>query len=491
MIEIIKFNELYVKLKCDRSVEYEISNHFSFFVPDHQFMPAFKHGDWDGKIHLYNTQRHTFPIGLLAALVKLAKQNDWGLVIDRALMPIDFDSNLESFNSEVLPNLEMEPYGYQLDTFIRCIKNNRALVLSPTGSGKSFIIYLIVRFMLLYTEEKIVISVPSTNLVKQMHTDFCQYEDDGFVCDQCYEMSASQPKVTDKRVIIATWAMLMRRDSSFFAEYQTYICDEAHQADSQALGKIIQNLQHAKYRFGFTGTLDGSRSHEMQCRAWFGSIIKSSNTRSLIDQGILSPLTVRCISLEYSESDCKYAKGLKYQKEIEFIVNHEKRNDWLINLAMSQDQNTMLLFNLVDKHGMILFEKAKSQAEKYGKQVHLIVGDINADDREDIRQIMEKNNDVVVFASFGTMSVGVNIRNLHNLILAHPFKARIRTLQSIGRTLRKLEGLTSQAKNAIIIDVIDNLSIGKHQNTVFKHGIQRMRIYEAESFESTYERVPL
>jgi hypothetical protein len=233
MIEIIKLNELYVKLKCDRAIEYEISDRFSFFVPDHQFMPAFKHGDWDGKIRLYNTQKHTFPIGLIAALVKMAKENGWKLNFDRELLPISFDEDIEAFNSEVLPKLEMEPYDYQLDTFIRCIKNNRALVLSPTGSGKSYIIYLIVRFMLMHTEEKIIISVPSINLVKQMHSDFCAYEDDGFVCDQCYEMSANKPKVTDKRIVIATWAMLMNQKADFFSDYQTYICDECVEGDSE------------------------------------------------------------------------------------------------------------------------------------------------------------------------------------------------------------------------------------------------------------------
>jgi superfamily II DNA or RNA helicase len=285
-----------------------------------------------------------------------------------------------------------------------------------------------------------------------------------------------------------TFNLEVEGNHNYFAN--SLLVSNCHQADSPALSKIIQNLKHAKYRYGFTGTLDGSRSHEMQCRAWFGSIIKSSSTRALIDRGILSPMTVRCISLDYSESDCKHVKTLKYQNEIDFIVNHQKRNDWLIDLALSQENNTMLLFNLIDKHGMVLFNKAKERAEEFGKQVYLIIGDVNADDREDVRKIMEQHNNVVVFASFGTMSVGVNIRNLHNLILAHPFKARIRILQSLGRTLRKLEGLTS-SKNATIIDIIDNLCVGKHQNTTFKHGIQRMKIYEAENFESTYEKIPL
>lgn len=261
------------------------------------------------------------------------------------------------------------------------------------------------------------------------------------------------------------------------------LVSNCHQADSPALTNIINNLPSTPFRFGFTGTLDGSKSHEMQCRAWFGSLIKSKSTRELIDAGVLSPLEVRCISLEYPDSDRKTVKPLEYKKEIDYIIAHSKRNEWLVDLALSQPKNTMLLFNLVEKHGLGLFELAKKKADQFGKQVHLIIGDVNVNERDSIRQLMENNENVVVFASFGTMSVGVNVKNLNCLILAHPFKARIRTLQSIGRTLR----LHPDKDVATIIDIIDNFCIGKHQNTTFKHGIQRMRIYEAESFDTSYE----
>lgn len=418
-------------------------------------------------------------------MIRWSQETGIEVKLDKTLSPIKFD-DLETWISNEIPKLEIDPYDYQLKTFIRCIRNNRALVLSPTGSGKSFIIYMIIRYLLDQIQGKVLISVPSTNLVRQMHIDFCDYEEDRVVCDTCYEMAANRPKETNKRVVIATWSMLLRRDKEFFDQFDVFICDEAHQADSQALTKIINHMTSTPFRFGFTGTLDGSKSHEMQCRAWFGSLVRSKSTRELIDAGILSPLQVKCISLEYPDVDRKAVKSFDYSKEIAYIIAHSKRNEWLVHLALSQEKNTMLLFNLVEKHGLSLFDLAKKKAPEYGKQVHLIIGDVGVDERESIRQIMEHNDNVVVFASFGTMSVGVNIKNLHNLILAHPFKARIRTLQSIGRTLRKLEKLTSD-KIASIIDIIDNFCIGKHQNTTYKHGIQRLRIYEAESFETSYE----
>lgn len=296
-------------------------------------------------------------------------------------------------------------------------------------------------------------------------------------------MAAGQPKTTSRRIVIATWQMLLRQPADWFNPYGVFIADEAHQADSMALGKIISNLNHVPYRFGFTGTLDGSKSHEMQCRAWFGSLQKSSSTKDLMDRGILSPLEVQNISLEYHNNEKQAVSKMDYQDEIKFIVNHSQRNEWIVDLALSQPKNTLVLFNLVEKHGEKLFQIAKQKAVKAGKRVYMIVGDVKVDQREEIRQSMERENNVVLFASFGTFSVGVNIKNLHCIIFAHPYKAKIRTLQAIGRTLRKLSG----KEKATLIDIVDSLCYNRHMNFAYKHAIERMKIYESEGFNTTFQ----
>lgn len=284
-------------------------------------------------------------------------------------------------------------------------------------------------------------------------------------------------------MLIATWAMLYRQDQEFFKQFDVFICDEAHQADSMALGKIISKMPHIRYRFGFTGTLDGSKTHELQCRAWFGSLIKSSSTKELMDRGLLSPLEILSLSIEYSEKEKKEMKFSDYQSEIEFIVGHSQRNEFLVDLALSQSVNTLFLFNLIEKHGEILFKMAEQKAIEKGKKVFFISGNTGVDQRETIRQTMEKENDVVLFASFGTLAVGVNIKNLGCLIFGHPYKARIRTLQSIGRTLRILAG----KQKAVLIDVVDNLCHKNHSNFAFKHALERLKIYESEGFDVTYQ----
>lgn len=289
-------------------------------------------------------------------------------------------------------------------------------------------------------------------------------------------------KSTSRRIVIATWAMLLKQPKEWFDQFSVLIVDEAHQADSKALSTIITKMPDVVYRFGFTGTLDGSKTHELQCRAWFGTLIQSSTTKELMDLGVLSNLAVVSHSLEYSKEDKQLLSKADYQKEIDFLIQNQKRNEFIIDTAMRSEKNTLVLFNYVERHGKVLYDLALNAAKEYGKKVFFISGDVKVDRREEIRQLMERENNVVLFASFGTLAVGVNIKNLHNIIFAHPYKARIRTLQSIGRTLRKLAG----KYQATLIDILDNLSYNKHMNFALKHAVERLKIYESEGFKISY-----
>lgn len=316
-----------------------------------------------------------------------------------------------------------------------------------------------------------------------MKSDFCEYEKNPHVCPQCYEMKTGVDKETNKRVIIATWAMLMRQPPEWYKPFNCFIIDESHQASSPALTKIISNLSHVPFRFGFTGTLDGSKTHEMQCRAWLGPIVKTKSTRDLIDEGFLSDLKIKSVELRYPTQISREVSKYEYQDEIQWLVTNQKRNQYIVDLAVSQEKNTLVLFNLIE-HGKVLYDMA---ASLHGDNVKWIIGDIQADEREKIRRMMEKESGLILFATYGTLSQGVNIRNLHNLILAHPFKARIRNLQSIGRLLRKQETKNS----ATVYDLCDNLCYKKSQNTVYKHYVQRLAIYESEGFPVTFTHVEI
>jgi len=131
----------------------------------------------------------------------------------------------------------------------------------------------------------------------------------------------------------------------------------------------------------------------------------------------------------------------------------------------------MILFRRVDEHGKILFDALK--AERGSDKTHFIHGGVKGDIRKDIRYQIENGSGHILVASLGTSSVGLNIKNLHNLILASPIKGQIAILQSIGRGLRK--GDTKEKIN--VFDVVDQIEVGSYKCYSLAHGINRIKIY--------------
>jgi superfamily II DNA or RNA helicase len=213
----------------------------------------------------------------------------------------------------------------------------------------------------------------------------------------------------------------------------------------------------------------------------FGPIIKTTTTKKLMDDGVLSGLKIDVIMLQYSNDDCKFVSKncKKYQDEIDWLVNNEKRNKFIIATAFSQPKNTLVLFNFVGGHGERLYKYALDKSSEFGKEVYFVHGNIKVEERERIRQLVENKDNIIIFASYGTFSTGVNMKNLHTVIFAHPFKARIRNLQSIGRALRRSSGKES----AKLVDIGDDLSYNGRKNVSLEHLVERLKIYESEQFE--------
>lgn len=351
------------------------------------------------------------------------------------------------------------------------------------NSGKSHIIYLIVRFLLKYTEGDILITVPTINLTTQMKHDFESYVNDDWnphdYIDASHGYSSSLSK---KRVLITTWQAIHKLDKSWFSRFQTYICDEVHLADSKSLLNIIDSLENVKYRYGFTGTLKGTKSNELVLIGYFGPIIKLSSTKQLMEEKVLSELDIDVHVLNYPDLVKKefHKECVDYFSEIKWLVNNRSRNEYILNTAFEQKTNTLILFALVDTHANKLYTQAieKNKVLK-NKKIYLITKDVIAEKREEIRQLAEIHNDLLIFATFGTMSTGTNIRNLHTVIFAHPQKGKVRTFQSIGRILR----LHETKKKAKLIDIADNLSKGKKRNITLEHLVKRLSMYTDEGHQ--------
>ena len=479
-------DEVYVKIDCDDGIGYELRDHFTFMVPGAQFSPQFRAKVWDGKIRLYDIRNKLIYRGLVPQIESFCKSRNYKLTYIDEVYASEF-SLTEAIQFAKNINPKFEPRDYQLDAFTHAIRNRRSLLLSPTASGKSLIIYLIIRYLLANGNRKGLIIVPTISLVEQLNSDFKEYSEtnDWDTEANCHRIYGGQEKITNKAVTISTWQSIYQMPKSYFKDYDFVIGDEAHQFKAKSLADIMTNLVNARNRIGLTGTLDGTKTHKLVLEGLFGAVNKVVSTKELMDQKHLAEFEIKCLLLKHSDSICQAAKNFTYQQEIESIVLNETRNKFIRNLRLSLKVNTLILYQYVDKHGKILYNMINDKADK--RKVFLVYGDTDVAVREDIRRIVETEKDAIIVASYGTFSTGINIRNLHNIIFASPSKSRVRNLQSIGRGLRKSESKES----AVLYDIADDLRYKAHENFTIKHFAERIKIYGEEKFKFKIYKIEL
>jgi superfamily II DNA or RNA helicase len=482
-IIITKKDDVNIKIDCDRGTAQELCDFFTFTVPGYQFMPSYRNKMWDGKIRLYNIHSQLLYAGLLDYVKHFAKErNIW--------VGIDFEEDkgkytkqmvhkyLESLNIHA-SGQKIKPHKHQIQAMQQSLNNKRTLLLSPTASGKSLIIYGLVRKRLQEDKNKVLIVVPTKSLVEQMKSDFIDYSsnDNWDAEDMCHTIHSGRDKNTDKRVVITTWQSIYKLPEKWFEQFTSVFGDECHLFKSKSLTTLMTKLKDCPFRVGTTGTLDGTDTHKLVIEGLFGPVYKVTTTTKLIEDNLLSDLKIDCILLKHPEQDCKLAKNFKYQEEIDFIVTNPKRNEFICNLALNTKGNTLVLFQYVEKHGKGLFELIKSKANK-NRKVFFIYGGTNVEQREEIRKLTENETNAIIVASYGTFSTGVSIRRLHNIIFSSPSKSRIRVLQSIGRQLRK----SKYKECAKLYDIADDLHYKSHQNYTLQHFMERVKIYNSEKF---------
>lgn len=478
-----KKDEAFIRFECDRNIAQELSDYFTFFVPGYQFVPAYKNRLWDGKIRLADLRTFSIYHGLVPYIEKFCKERDYKLEIDPTVNATDNLSLVEAENFAKSLKLPHEVRDYQLRSFIHAVRNRRILLLSPTASGKSLILYLIVRYMQEIDQQRGLLIVPTTSLVEQMYSDFESY---GYDSEHyCHRQYSGKEKHTRKFLTITTWQSIYKNDKEWFDQFDFVLGDEAHQFKAKSLTTILSGCTNAKYRIGTTGTLDGTHTHRLVLEGLFGPVYRATSTAELIEKGQLADFKIKCLVLKYPDEICKQARSWDYNGEMDYIVANKARNEFIKNLTMSLDGNSLVLFQYVDKHGKQLYEIIKNEAGK--RKVFFVYGGTDVEVRESIRAITEREKDAIIVASYGTFSTGVNIRNLHNVIFASPSKSRVRNLQSIGRGLRLGENKSS----AILFDIADDFRTGKFTNYTLKHFGERVKIYDEEKFNYKFYNIEL
>ena len=477
LVQIEKFDEVYIKVKAEPSVMMEMSEYFTFMVPGAKFMPAYRSKFWDGKIRLLNVMTGLLYAGLTKYVEEFCKSRDYEIEYLTDFSSENFSiKEANDFIAKLKPT--MQPRDYQIDAFVHAVRERRALLLSPTASGKSFIIYLLVR----YYAKRTLIIVPTTSLVSQLASDFADYgfDSDTFV----HRVFAGQDKGSTKPITISTWQSVYKLPKEFFDQFDVVIGDEAHLFKAKSLTSILTKLSGCRYRFGFTGTLDGTETHRLVLEGLFGAVRKVITTKELIDQKHLADFRIKAIVLNHPDEAKKMiARANDYQAEMDYLVKLDARNKFIKNLALSLEGNTLILYQFVEKHGIHL----ANMLQNNDRSVYWVSGEVSGEQREEIRKVVEKESNAIIVASFGTFSTGVNIKNLHNIIFASPSKSRIRNLQSIGRGLRKSNTKTSST----LYDIADNLSWKTKKNYTLLHFMERVKIYNEEKFEYKIYKVNL
>lgn len=491
MITVTKKDEVHLLIDTDPSTAKEIVDFFTFEVPGAKFMPAYRNRMWDGKVRLFNMYTRELYLGLLDYLKEFADQLEYKIKIDMEDVGEPISS---TYINNLVQELNLQSNGrkieirdYQLEAVTRAINRGRTLLLSPTGSGKSLIIFTLVHYHSKLGRKQLIV-VPTTSLVEQMYGDFADYASatDWDASENCHRIYSGKEKTNDAPIVISTWQSIYKFPKSWFDSFDVIYGDEAHLFKAKSLTTLMEKLTHTPYRVGTTGTLDGAKTNKLVLEGVFGPVHKVTTTKKLMDDKQLADLKIVCLLIEYPDEQRKVVSKMTYQEEIDWIIGNTKRNNLLSNLALSQTGNTLLLYQFVEKHGKILYNLIKDKANA-NRKIFFVYGGTDAEQRNQIRGLTEKETDAIIIASYGTFSTGINIRNLHNVIFASPSKSRIRNLQSIGRGLRQGD----QKETCNLFDVGDDLSWKSKRNFTLDHMLERIKLYNEESFKYKVAKVQI
>ena len=483
-MHISKKNEVYLTLTdLSPSENQELSEYFTFEVPGFKFMPMYRNRVWDGKIRLFSPATGEIYVGLLPYIKKFCDNNHISYILEKG---VENERNVvrkvvRGFIKSLKPKSKgksLKIRDYQIDAVHHAISSNRALLVSPTASGKSLVIYSLVRYYQM-SGLKTLILVPTTSLVEQMYSDFEDYGwSPGTYCQKIYQ--GHDRKIT-RDVVISTWQSIYKMPKKYFENFGCVIGDEAHLFKAKSLTGIMTKLHQCKYRFGLTGTLDGTQTHQLVLEGLFGAVEKVTTTKELMDKKTLANLKIKCIILRHPI----IKERMTYAEELNYITGNNERNNFVSDLLVHITGNTLCLFQLVEKLGKILHDRVKEKSN--GTSVFFVYGATGATEREDIREIVDREKNSITIASYGTFSTGINIRNIDNIVLASPSKSKIRVLQSIGRGLRR----SSRKDSVLIYDIADDISYKERRNFTLTHFTERLNIYNEEQFDYEISKVKL
>ena len=392
-ITIAPSTQAHTFIWTETSIERDLSDHFSFIVPGSEYMQKLKKHRWDGRVRLYSRITKLIPAGLIPRVMKWAAAQ--GYTVENRCP--SHASNWTELGTEALlasHTLPFEIRDYQRTAITYAMHQQRGVLVSPTGSGKSLILYLLIRARM--THGPILLIVPTISLVAQMFTDFESY---GWknASDSIHCITGGKPKDTDKPVVCSTWQSVFRQPEAWFSRYTTVLGDEAHLFKAKSLSGIMNMIPHCAFRIGVTGTLDDTKANSLMVEGVFGPPFQVAKTADLQTQGHLTPIIIQGHFLEYGKKTRWSIKEYhrRYVDEIDYLIQHPGRMNWLVNFVERLPGNVLVLYQFVEKHGIPLYHAIKKKIGN-SRPVYFISGDVSGENRERARALLEQAEHVVL-----------------------------------------------------------------------------------------------
>jgi superfamily II DNA or RNA helicase len=502
------------KLKLTKATKLEIRA-LDLWLNRHEkgyrFHPRFKMRVWDGKRHMID-KAGVVSLGLWKEVYTCCIENQVPFIItnkqdfplDRTVQPDDVDQwAQEFFKHHILPDGGVfNPRDYQSEAVGKLLHNRYALTRIATSGGKS----LVSSILMFYTWAKInpnakfLLIVPSTNLVRQFYNDIVSYNH-GFdengtqnpnpLPIEIEEIMSDKPRKNTSGVVpnvyIGTYQSLVKYPAEWFKQFHGVICDEAHTCKAKSLLDIMgHTLDTAHLRIGMSGTFPGKDTSEfLVIQSVTGPIVSMVKAKDLMDKGQITKVKIKALLLNHDvpeiaerlinirKSDGKAAFDL----ERRLVQESVKRGMLIDKIVMSAKGNTLVLFHKKD-YGKAMYERIK--AANPDRRVYYIAGEINLAKRDFIKTQMEDTSSpAILVASYGTLSTGVSIKAITNVIFTESFRSEQIVLQSIGRALR----LHKDKTTAVIYDLVDVFDAhNKKIGVLHGHYKDRKKMYSEENF---------
>lgn len=500
MIFLEHFDESWIKIDFDEENEFKILNtKFSYVEPSAKFSFAFKMGNWSGHTYLlHNSSKGCFaPAGLLTQIIKLCLDKKLKFDVDKNLCQyLEKQYSVEEIYDYLKPlkfyskRQEILPRKDQYGSVIRICSKFRGINIAPTGWGKSLAIFMQILFLLNVVKlEKILLIVPTKDLVQQFKNDILDYctnekgkRTELFPNIQMLFSGQDKNLANNTQLFISTFQSLNKLDKNFGNSFDVILVDEVHRASNNSIKKVLQSADLVKYKYGWTGSLPDESINKILAEANIGPSKIITTSKCLIEESVLADVEVQRIKIIHQVKPVELKKDdgetyLKsFQKENDYFELMNDRNKYICNFLEKLNQNTLVFFNHL-KHGDVLYKLSRELYPE--RKVFLITGeettynDQKYKNFEDLKPIIEKNNDCILIVSQKRFSTGINLHNIHNLIFTTSGKSAIQVIQSIGRGLRR--GINK--KKLIIWDFFD---VFKKSNSTFskKHAEERLNIYK-------------